>query len=174
MKIRQKITLCILLYSALCGAAFAQVIHIPDPNLRVALRESLNLPPGVPLTSAAIRSLTSLDAGDRGIVDLTGLEHATELTLLIIPRYQITNLAPIAALTKLEFLAIADNPISDIIPLSKLENLQRLDASGCRVSDINPLANLTQLTRIDLRHNAISDIQPLADLGIGPIGTDRK
>ena len=164
MKIRQKITLCILLYSALRGITFAQVVHFPDPNLRVVVRESLNLPPGVPLTRAAIRSLTSLDAGDRGIVDLTGLEHATELTLLIIPRNQITNLAPIAALTKLEFLAIANNPISDITPLSNLEKLRRFDASGCRISDINPLARLTQLTRIDLRHNAITDIQPLADL----------
>lgn len=108
--------------------------------------------------------MTSLDAGDRGIADLTGLEHATELTLLIIPRNQITDLAPIAALTKLEFLAIADNPISDITPLSNLEKLRRFDASGCRISDINPLARLTQLTRIDLRSNAITDIQPLADL----------
>ena len=164
MKLRQKIMVSLLLFTALSVTAYAQVVHIPDPNLRVAVRESLDLPPGVPLTRAAIRSLTSLDAGDRGIVDLTGLEHATELTLLIIPRNQITNLAPIAALTKLEFLAIANNPISDITPLSNLEKLRRFDASGCRISDINPLARLTQLTRIDLRHNAITDIQPLADL----------
>ena len=164
MKFQRKITLYLLLYSALYGAAFAQVVHIPDRNLHSAIRESLNLPPGLPLTPAAIRSLTSLDAGDRGIADLTGLEHATELTLLIIPRNQITDLAPIAALTKLEFLAIADNPISDITPLSNLEKLRRFDASGCRISDINPLARLTQLTRIDLRSNAITDIQPLADL----------
>ena len=58
MKIRQKITLCILLYSALCGAAFAQVIHIPDPNLRVALRESLNLPPRRPFN---VSSYTEFD-----------------------------------------------------------------------------------------------------------------
>ncbi len=164
MKFQRKITLYLLLYSALYGAAFAQVVHIPDRNLHSAIRESLNLPPGLPLTPAAIRSLTSLDAGDRGMADLTGLEHATELTLLIIPRNQITDLAPIAALTKLEFLAIADNPISDITPLSNLEKLRRFDASGCRISDINPLARLTQLTRIDLRSNAITDIQPLADL----------
>ncbi|MDE0042284.1 MAG: leucine-rich repeat domain-containing protein [Candidatus Poribacteria bacterium] len=164
MKFRQKFMVSLLLFTALSVTAYAQVVHIPDPNLRSAIRESLNLPSGVPLTRAAIRSLTSLDAGDRGIVDLTGLEHATELTLLIIPRNQISDLAPIAALTKLEFLAIADNPISDITPLSNLEKLRRFDASGCRISDINPLANLTQLTRIDLRHNAITDIQPLADL----------
>ena len=164
MKLRQKIMASLLLFTALSVTAYAQVVHIPDPNLRVAVRESLNLPPGVPLTRAAIRSFTSFDAANRGIVDLTGLEHATELTLLIIPRNQISDLAPIAALTKLEFLAIADNPISDIIPLSKLENLRRLDASGCRVSDISPLVNLTQLTRVDLRSNAITDIQPFADL----------
>ena len=164
MNFRQKIAVSLLLYTALCAAAYAQVVHIPDPKLRSAIRESLNLPPGLHLTPAAIRSLTSLDAGDRGIVDLTGLEHATELTLLAVPRNQISDLAPIAALTKLEYLGIADNPISDITALSNFANLRRFDASGCRFSDISPLANLTHLTRIDLRYNAITDIQPLADL----------
>ena len=145
--------------------AYAQAVDIPDPNLRVAVRESLNLPPDIPLTRAAILGLTRLDAENRGIVDLTGIEHATELTRLAIPRNQVTDLAPIAALTKLEYLEISVNPIIDITPLSNLVNLRRFYAGDCRrISDISPLASLTQLTLVDLSFNTITDIQPLANL----------
>ena len=165
MKFRQKITLYLLLFTALSVTAFAQVVDIPDPNLHSAVRESLNMPPGVPLTRAAILGLTKLDAENRGIVDLTGLEHATELTRLAIPRNQVTDLAPIAALTKLEYLEISVNSISDINPLSNLVNLRRFYAGDCRrISDISPLASLTQLTLVDLSYNTITDIQPLANL----------
>ena len=34
MKFRHKITLSFLLTIVLCGVAFAQVVEIPDPNLR--------------------------------------------------------------------------------------------------------------------------------------------
>ena len=125
MKFRQKIMVYLLLFTALSVTAFAQVVDIRDPNLHSAVRESLNIPPGVPLTRAVILGLTRLDAENRGIVDLTGLEHATELTRLAIPRNQVTDLAPIAALTKLEYLEISVNPISDITPLSNLVNLRR-------------------------------------------------
>ena len=48
MNFRQKITLYLLLYIALSSAAFAQVVDIPDPNLRQAVRETLNLPAAPP------------------------------------------------------------------------------------------------------------------------------
>ena len=44
MKFRQRITLSLLLYIVLGSAAFAQVVEIPDPNLRAAVRDTLNLP----------------------------------------------------------------------------------------------------------------------------------
>ena len=167
MKFRQKIMVYLLFFTALSVAAFAQVINVPDPNLHVAIREFLNLPPGVPLTRAAILGLTRLDAENRGIVGLTGLEHATELTRLAIPRNQVTDLTPIAALTKLEYLEISVNPISDITPLSNLVNLRRFYAGDCRrISDISPLASLIQLTLVDLSYNTITDIQPLANLAV--------
>ena len=165
MKFRQKIMVCLLLFTTLSVTAFAQVVDILDPNLHSAIRESLNVPPGVSLTRAAILGLTRLDAENRGIVDLTGLEHATELTRLAIPRNQVTDLAPIAVLTKLEYLEISVNPISDITPLSNLVNLRRFYAGDCRrISDISPIASLTQLTLVDLSYNTIADIQPLANL----------
>ena len=55
---------------------------MPDPALRQAVREKLDIPADVPLTQAYLQQhLTTLDVrykgGGKGIVDLTGLEHAT-------------------------------------------------------------------------------------------------
>ena len=50
MNFRQKITLGLLLYIALCLPLFAQEVHIPDPNLRAVIREHLNLPDEIPIT----------------------------------------------------------------------------------------------------------------------------
>ena len=58
---------------------FAQIVHIPDPNLRAAISEELD---GVPVTRETMLQLTELDAGERGVTDLTGLEHAINLTFL--------------------------------------------------------------------------------------------
>ena len=59
--------------------AFAQVVDIPDPTLRQVIREALRLPDEIPLTQPEMLRLRKLEAVDRGITDLTGLEHATFL-----------------------------------------------------------------------------------------------
>ena len=59
MNIRQKITLSLFLTIVLCGVAFAQVVHIPDPNLRAAIYEALELPPNSMLTEDLMRDLPS-------------------------------------------------------------------------------------------------------------------
>ena len=166
MDFRQKITLHFLIYITLCSVAFAQVVEIPDPNLRDAVREALNIAGrDVPLTQPLLRTrLTRLDAPDRGIADLTGLEFAGKLTWLSIVGNPITDFSPIAGLTNLETLYMWWTPISDISPLANLTNLRSLNAAGCDIVDISPLANLTQLEYVNLRHNKIADIQPLAGL----------
>ena len=43
MQFRRKLTLYFLLYVALCGVTFAQVVDIPDSNLRDAIRQTLEI-----------------------------------------------------------------------------------------------------------------------------------
>lgn len=102
---------------------WANQIHIPNPNLSAAVREALNLPADAPLTLAAMQDLTDLEAGDRGITNLSGLESAKNLT----------------------FLSIPYNPITDLTPIAKLKNLETIYMWATSVSDISPLANLTKL-----------------------------
>ena len=164
MNFRQKIALYLLLSITLCLPLSAQPVEIPDPNLRAVVRSTLDLPDETSITQTAMRRMTELDAADRGITNLIGLEFAGNLTWLSIPGNQITDLIPIAGLTRLETLYMWLTPISDISPLANLTELRNLDAGGCRISDISTLENLTQLTRINLRHNRIIDIEPLANL----------
>ncbi len=102
------------------------------------------------------------------ISNLTGLEHATQLSTLSLQYNNLRDITPLAQLAQLTQLDLGDNNISDITPLAQLTQLTQLDLEGNDVSDITPLAQLTQLTRLFLGRsfhgNDISDITPLAQL----------
>lgn len=116
-------------YLSVCSTIFAQnpqqVVEIPDPNLQRAVRKALNLHDRIAITSTDMKRLTNIDVPESGIVDLTGLEFATELSRLGIPGNQIMDLTPIAQLTNLETLYMWSNPISDITPLADLTELRK-------------------------------------------------
>ncbi len=145
--------------------ASAQLVEIPDPNLRKAVREALALPDEISLTQQEMLRLKRLSAWDSEIAVLTGLEHATFLIDLGLCDNQIQDLRPLAGLVQLKGLSLCVNQITDISPLTNLTNLKELDlgANG-RIMDITPLANLTRLERINLGSNLIEDITPLANL----------
>ena len=164
MNFRRKITLSLLLTILLGGAAFAQVVNIPDSNLRDAIKQTLNIAPNAALTHDIMSRLIRLNAGERGVSNLEGLEFAENLSWLSVHKSSITDLTPIMDLTRLETLGFWENPVSDIAAIAKLSKLQFLDARGCRISDISALANLTQLIDVNLGWNRIKDINPLVGL----------
>ena len=98
MNFRQKLIPHLLLYITLSSAAFAQTVDIPDPNLRDAVRDALNLPGDAPITQADMRRLTKLEPRFReigGITDLSGLEFATNLQHLDLNTNPIWDFTPI-------------------------------------------------------------------------------
>ena len=142
------------------------VVEVPDPNLRQAIRETLSLLDGVPLTQLAILSLTNLEAGQRDITDLTGLQYATNLENLQLWGNQIQDVTPLANLTKLRELNLAYNAVESVEPIAGLINLQRLNLTINRVQDITPLANLINLKWLYIRANLVTDITPLQGLNL--------
>ena len=154
----------LLTLSSWSGVASAQIVEMPDPNLKQAVRETLALSNEIPLTQPEMLRLKTLDARDRQIADLTGLEYATNLIRITLPDNEISDLTPLARLMRLEYLWFWGNPISDLFPLMNLTALKRIDLAGGQISDISPLANLTQLTSINLRYNHIEDISALTNL----------
>jgi hypothetical protein len=116
-------------------------------------------------TPTDMLDLTVLDAPDRVITDLTGLEYATHLRTLRLLRNNITSIAVVAGMTDLEELVINNNHIGDLSPVAGLTRLWHLDVhDNHAVTDVSPLAGLTNLERLVLRGNLISDIRPLTGL----------
>ena len=154
-----------LLLILLTTYAHAQLANIPDPNLKQAVREALEIPDDSSITQQEMLRLESLSAWDSEITDLTGLEYATFLSDLGLCKNQIHDLRPLSGLIRLEHLALCVNQIADISPLANLTNLKSLDlgANG-RIVNIAPLANLTQLEWMNIGVNMIEDITTLSNL----------
>ena len=154
--------------------ATAQVVDIPDANLRAAIESALGKASGAPITVAEMATLAEFEAENAAINDLTGLEFAANLERLELGHKRVGNtdvnsnsisdISPLAGLTNLERLDLEKNSISDISVLAGLTNLTWLNLAYNPISDISPLAGLTNLTELTLSNNSISDISPLAGL----------
>ncbi len=142
------------------------VVEVPDPNLRQAIRETLALLDGVPLTQLEMLRLTELRAWALDITDLTGLQYATNLERLALWGNQITDLSPLANLTKLRELNLAYNAVESVEPLAGLINLQTLNLIINRVQDLTPLANLINLKWLYIQDNLVTDITPIQGLNL--------
>ena len=140
------------------------VVEVADPNLRQAIREALSLPDGVPLTQLKMLHLTELDAWNRNIKDLTGLQYATNLEFLRLWSNEIKDLTPLVNLTKLELLALWGNQITDLSPLANLTKLKELNLAYNAVESVEPIAGLINLQTLNLTINRVQDITPLAHL----------
>ena len=150
--------------------SISEEIWMPDANLRAVVRAALGLAPDDVLTKRTMQRLTRLDASvwqaaaSEKISDLTGLEHAEQLTELDLAENEIVNLSPLIGLTQLTELDLSDNQVVDISSLSGLTQLTTLSLFNNEVVDIRTLSNLTQLTTLHLGFNDIVEISPLAGL----------
>ena len=185
MNFRQKITVSLLLAIVSGSVAFAQVVDIPDPNLRSAIADSLNITPDAPITQQDMLRLTDLAAYASNISNLSGLEAASNLDYLalgqnpisdlsplaglplrglVLPNCMVTDISPLSNLTHIEELNLRGNPISDISPLGAIATLQSLDLSHCQIVNISALSQLVNLKYLQLNHNKIRDVTALANL----------
>ena len=143
---------------------------MPDPVLRATVRGELGLLPETPLTTEKMLRLDSLDVHDKGILDITGLEFATNLRALRLGRNPITDLRPLTNLTKLKDLHIGDISLPmanlELQPLTNLTNLERLILHRNGILDITPLSGLTKLRTLSIEGNPITDLQPLYRLNL--------
>ena len=157
-----------------------------DANLEAVIREAIGKPSGA-IHESDLRPLKSLNAADKGISNLSGLEHCVRLTNLYLDKNEISDISPLANLHYLIGVSlggnrikdvsplaagsvcmmnlwIGNNQISDISPLAKLTRLQWLTLHGNQITDISALANLTLLGSLSLWGNRIVDGSPLANL----------
>jgi Leucine-rich repeat (LRR) protein len=136
-----------------------------DPNLEQVVREDIDKPTGL-LYKADLEGITILDASEREIESLDGIQYIKNLQKLNFSSNQVSDISPLANLTNLEVLVFSGNQVSDISPLANLTILEQLQFHKNQVSDISPLANLTNLEVLVFSENQVSDISPLANLTI--------
>ena len=118
-------------------------VSILDPNLASVLREELAISSSDVILQSDMLLLTEIHASIRGITDITGLEHASNLTQLYLGDNRgIADLTPIAELKQLEVLSLVRANISDVSPLASLTNLKVLYLVGNPIKDREPLLAL--------------------------------
>ena len=170
MKIRKYLLTFVLLSVMFVTRPVFAEDWLPDPNLRMAIREALREDIGLPdhtlLTEEHLKHLANLEVRNSNISDITGLEHAINLQDFNGDSNQISDLTPLSGLVRLHTLSLRENQISDILPLANLTTLHRLNLSINQISDIIALENLTGLRWLDLEYNQIRDISVLSNLTI--------
>jgi LPXTG-motif cell wall-anchored protein len=142
-----------------------EIIPFADEALKEAVRDALHIY-SRDIYESDMAILTSLDASDRGIEKLDGLEFATNLVELIVDSNDIRTLEPLAGLTNLVFLSLNNNKMSDISQLGPLTNLELLLLDNNEIKDISSLSQLTKLSMLSLQGNKIKDLQSLAGLDL--------
>ena len=129
------------------GVTIPDAVDITNDDLAAAVRRALRIPIGGAILPDKILELERLTVTRKGIADLTGLEHATNL----------------------ETLDLGDNNLgtnnaANLRLLSNLLNLTTLDLADNQITDVSLLTGLTSLTSLDLRDNTIGDVTQLSTI----------
>ena len=149
-----------------------ETIQFKDANLYNAIKETLgnkvkssseeNLT--ITLLKSDIQGITKLDLYNKGITNISGIEHFTNLTELNLFCNSISDIKVLSSLMKLTNLNVGSNKVSDISSLSGLTNLKILYLGTNQIKDISALSGLTNLTHLNSISNQISDISVLSGL----------
>ena len=144
------------------NAVGANEINIPDPNLRAKIERELNKRSGDPITAAEMATLTSLNARESNISDLTGLKFATNLTRLDLEGNKLTILPTgvFEGLSKVTSLDLNANPLATI----ESGAFNGLNSLNSLILDFHPLTTieggafngLNSLTKLDLESNKLT------------------
>ena len=98
-------------------------VEIPDINLKSAINRELGRAEDSAITKVDLLGLTQLVIYSNEIVNLAGLEYATNLTSLYVDKNQISDLKPLSNLTNLTSLYLDNNQISDFSPVDHVDYL---------------------------------------------------
>ncbi|MBC1936565.1 WxL domain-containing protein [Listeria grandensis] len=137
-----------------------EVVGIPDNNLRTAIKEALGVTNDNQITKANLEKLTEFTAEGKDIVDLKGIEYATNLTKLVLDNNKITNegIVPAISLAKLVTVEISGNRIMDgkilsdwAPPLISSKPLERINAHNQNLGRTLAATNPEDIALLDLK-----------------------
>ena len=117
-------------------------VTFADENLKTAVRIALRMTENETITEESMLNLFFLEAYDRRIESIQGLEHATNMIALDLGKNAIVDVSPLSGLTQLQILFLDDNQISDVSPLASLTQLDLLFLTGNPISSLAPIEAL--------------------------------
>jgi len=171
------VALCLVLclYGVVPGQAAvsaAGIDDIPDAALRALIRETLNRPYGH-IALGDLVDVRRLSGRQRGISDISGIQHLVNLSQIDLAGNSISDLSPLAKLyagtdgARLRHVYLSDNRITDITPLGEMTQLETLDLGANQITDVTPFHReygLYGLTWLSLAGNQIQDVAGLRNL----------
>jgi len=140
--------------TSFASLTLAQDVQVPDPGLNAAIRDALGKPSG-PLTVQDMLSLTNLNARNRNVSSIEGLDAARNLVSLDLQINRLTNFSLPSELTKLTTLDVSVNPLTNFSLPSGQTNLASLIMEGCQLTNLTLPATLMGLTNLDVEGNDI-------------------
>ncbi|MCF7975904.1 MAG: hypothetical protein K9N55_18960 [Phycisphaerae bacterium] len=135
--------------------------HIPDPAIRAAIEAALGTQD---VTMTEMEALTKLEVTDANVFDLTGLQHAVNLTYLDLRGNDIIDVNTLGSLTALTVLSLGQNRVADCSPLASLARLQAVNLEYNMINSIQVIAQWKDIEVLRLDGNAITEISPLLGL----------
>ncbi|MBC1376119.1 LapB repeat-containing protein [Listeria sp. FSL L7-1699] len=188
------VTICmfIMIYptTAVHADETAEVVNIPDTNLRAYLNGLLKQTPNAPITKNQLAAIKTVTLSGSSYTDLTGIEEAENLATLTLNNTNIQTLEPIKNQTSLTYITVSGDNVKDsfFVDLNGLVNLQSLSIgssevthnifnnfnklpkltylyaqNSMKITDISALASLPALTTLFVQFDGIDDFRPLND-----------
>ncbi|WP_294354696.1 leucine-rich repeat domain-containing protein [uncultured Clostridium sp.] len=142
----------------------SQAVAISDSNLKSILLNKLGKDENYEIKAKDLSTITELNADDKSITSLSGLEYCTNLTSLSLKSNNISDIKELSKLDKLTFLNLSNNSISDISPIANLTKLTTLSITNNNISDVHYLTNCKSLNYLNLACNKICDLSQLSTL----------
>lgn len=158
--------LCFLLVcSVLVGLtneayASGKAVSFVDVKLEAAVRDKLHKSTG-DITDDDMEGLTELDASNRGIKDIGGIEYAIHLKSLNLSGNEIKDAAKIGSLTNVETLILNNNQIANMDAFSKLVDLKSLWLMNNHITGLSGVSALIHLEHLYLANNQIDSLAGL-------------
>ncbi len=124
-------SIAVLVILLLISTHIEQPVHFEDQGLENAVRATLGKPDEV-IFQHQLQTIAILDASNKDISNLDGIQH-------------LSNLAD---------LNLRDNHIVDLTPLNQLNKLKSLNLRGNKIVNLDPLSQLTNLEYLNLHSNS--------------------
>lgn len=140
------------------------IVNIPDKNLKEVLNLELGQEKNSDITKRQLQDIGNINAANKNITDLTGLEYCTNLYNLNLSNNNIINIEPLENLRLLWTLDLSHNNIKDVSALKKSGKVAYLNLSYNAIEKITEFPNIDYCAAVDLSNNNISDISGIKSI----------